>query len=180
MPTDAREAMARGVLTLPRLFAFEEIAWLREAAIAIARREGAGEARLRFAPRDLHDVHRAETGFRKLAAHPRLLGHVRQVAGGPVTLRATRLSVGAAFAVPADAADAVRAVVFLDTESSARLGSALLVEGTAAYHDPRPSEGTLAFVATFAWADARPEWIDGTLRSESDDCLWQTPFLAAG
>jgi hypothetical protein len=187
MPTDAPAAtVATGVLALPQLFAFEEIAWLREAAIAIAQREGAGREGLRFAqglrfaPRDLHDVHRAEAGFRKLAAHPRLLERVRQAAGGPVTPRATRLGVGAGFEVPADASDAVSAVVFLDVGPGSRLGSALLVDGTASYSDPRRSDGTLAFVATFAWADARPEWIDAGLRAEADDCPWQTPFMAAG
>jgi hypothetical protein len=181
MPTDAQaEASGGGVMALPLLFAFEEIAWLREAAIAIAQREGAGRGGPPSTPRDLHEVHRAETGFRKLAAHPRLLERVRQAAGGPVTLRATRLSVGAGFEVPADASDAVRAVVFLDAGPDSRLGSALLVEGTASYRDPRRSDGTLAFVATFAWADARPEWLGAALRAEADDCLWQTPFLAAG
>jgi hypothetical protein len=175
MPTEA--LAADGVLELPQLFAFEEIAWLREAAIAIGQREGAGRD---GRSRDVHDVHHAEAGFRKLAAHPRLLERVRQVAGGPVTLRATRLSVGAGFEVGADASDAVRAVVFLDAGAGSRLGSALLVDGTASYRDARPGAGTLAFVSTFAWADARPEWIDAALRSEADDCLWQTPFLAAG
>ena len=176
MPTEA----VNGVLALPLLFAFEEVAWLREAAIAIAQREGAGRDGLRFAQRELADVHRAETGFRKLAAHPRLLEHVRQAAGGPVTLRATRLSVGAGFEIPADASDAVRAVVFLDAGTGSRLGSALLVDGTASYSDPRRADGTLAFVATFTWADARSEWIDAGLRAEADDCLWQTPFAIAG
>jgi hypothetical protein len=182
MPTEVRaDTLApTGIQTLPLLFAFEEIAWLREAAIAIAQREGAGRVGLHFAPRDLHDVHRAETGFRKLAAHPRLLERVRERAGGPVTLRATRLSVGAGFEVPADASDAVRAVVFLDVGPGSRLGQALLVDGTASWRDPRHADGTLAFVATFAWADARPEWLHAALRSEADDCLWQTPFLAAG
>jgi hypothetical protein len=175
MPTDA--PAADGVLELPQLFAFEEIAWLREAAIAIAQREGAGR---NGHSRDVHDVHHGEAGFRKLAAHPRLLERVRQVAAGPVTLRATRLSVGPGFEVGADASEAVRAVVFLDTGVGSRLGSALLLDGTAAYRDARPAAGTLAFVATFAWADARPEWIDAALRNEPDDCLYQTPFLAAG
>jgi hypothetical protein len=177
MPTDNT---ADGALALPQLFAFEEVAWLREAAIALAQREGAARNGGRFAPRDLPDVHHAEAGFRKLAAHPRLLEHVRQAAGGPVTLRATRLHVGAGFEVPADASDAVRAVVFLDVGPGSRLGSVLLVDGTASYGDRRPSEGTLAFVATFGWADARPEWIDAGLRAEADDCLWQTPFAIAG
>lgn len=97
-----------------------------------------------------------------------------------MTLRATHLSVGAGFEVPADASDAVRAVVFLDAGPHSRLGQALLLDGTAFYRDPRRDTGTLAFVATFARADARPQWIDAALRSESDDCLWQTPFLAAG
>jgi hypothetical protein len=150
------------------------VAWLREAAIALAQREGG------FAPRDLPDVHRAEAGFRKLAAHPRLLARVQDVAGGPVILRVTRLCIGAAFDIAADASDAVRAVVFLDTGVGSRLGAALLVDGTASYRDPRPGDGTLAFVATFAWADARPQWLGAGLRAETDDCLWQTPFAIAG
>jgi hypothetical protein len=173
MPTD--EDVADGVHALSALFAFDEIAWLRETAIAIARREG-----VRSQPRDLPDVHRTEIGFRKLAAHPRLLAHVRRIAGGPVILRATRLSVGAGFEIAANASETVRAVIFLDAGPGARLGSALLVNGTASYRDPRQAPGTLAFVASFASADARPEWIGRALRAERDDCLWQTPFLAAG
>lgn len=98
----------------------------------------------------------------------------------PAEGRATRLSIGTGFMVTADASDAVRAVVFLDTGPGARLGAALLVAGTASYRDARQSPGTLAFIATFAWADARPPWIDAALRADADDCLRQTPFLAAG
>ena len=43
-----------GVLTLPQLFAFDEIAWLREAAVGLAQRHGAARGGDRFAPVSLH------------------------------------------------------------------------------------------------------------------------------
>jgi hypothetical protein len=174
MLTDAqvRAFAADGVLPLPELFAFDEVAWLREAAIALAQRAGGG----RYAPRSLPDVHHAEAGFRKLAAHPRLLDPVRQLAGGAVTLRETRLCIGTGFDIPADAAAQISAVIFLDAGAASRLGSALLVDGATRYRDARPSEKTLAFVAAFARADAETDRVS----AERDDCLWQMPFLAAG
>jgi hypothetical protein len=171
---------AGGVLPLPQLFAFDEIAWLREAAIALAQREGVTRDGRRFAPRTLRDVHHTEAGFRKLAAHPRLLEPVRQLASGAVVLRETRLCLGTGFDILANAAAEISAVVFLDNGSASRIGSALLVDGAVHYRDPRLSDSTLAFVATFAPSDARKDWTGEQLSAEKDDCLWQTPFLAAG
>jgi hypothetical protein len=60
-------------------------------------------------------------------------------------------------------------VVFLDVGPGSRLGSVQPIDGTASWRDARV--GALAFVATFASADARPKWIDAALRAEADDCL---------
>lgn len=167
---------AGGALPLPQLFAFDEVAWLRDAAIALAQSVGITRDGRRFAPRTLRDAHHAEAGFRKLASHPRLLDPVRQLAGGPVALRETRLCLGTGFDILANAADEISAVVFLDHSGAPRLGSALLIDGAVRYRDLRLTDNTLAFVGTFARADAT-----GTsLHAEADDCLWQTPFLAAG
>jgi hypothetical protein len=178
MLTDAqaRAFAASGALPLPQLFAFEEVAWLREAAIALAQREGITRDGRRFVSRTLRDVHHAEDGFRRLAAHPRLLEPVRQLAGGSVALHETRLCLGTGFDILANAADEISAVVFLDHSGAPRLGSALVVDGAVHYRDPRLTDSTLAFVATFARAAATA----AGLRAESDDCLWQTPFAAAG
>jgi hypothetical protein len=169
----------RGMLTLPQLFAFEEIAWLREAAVGLAQRHGAARSGGGFAPVSLHDVHLAEAGFRKLASHPRLLDPVARLFDGEVVLRGTRLCLGTGFDILATATDEISAVVFLDMTGGAtsRLGSALLVDGVEDYRDPTPSPGTLAFVATFARArdTAAPP-----RAGERDDCLWPDPHLAMG
>jgi hypothetical protein len=168
-----------GVLTLPQLFAFDEIAWLREAAVGLAQRHGAARGGDRFAPVSLHDVHLAEPGFRKLAAHPRLVGPVGRLFDGEAVLRGTRLCIGTGFDILANAADEISAVVFLDATGGAasRLGSALLVDGAVHYRDPRLSPSALAFVATFtrAQADAAEH-----PAGERDDCLWPDPHLAMG
>lgn len=182
MLTDAQVGAFRqaGVLALPQLFAFDEIAWLREAAIALAQRNGATRDGRSFMPASLRDVHRVEPGFRKLAAHPRLIGKLEQLFGGKVALRETRLCIGTGFDIPANAAAEISAVVFLDVAAGAasRLGSALLVDGAADYHDPRPSATTLAFVATFAGAGA--DWLAPGFAAERDDCLWPPPYMAIG
>src|SRR5690606_6455076 len=142
---------------LPRLFAFGEIAWLREAAIGLAQRHGAMRGISGFLPVSLHDVHLTEPGFRKLACHPRLVEPVARLFGGEAVLRGTRLCIGTGFDILANAADEISAVVFLDVTGGAesRLGSALLVDGAVHYRDPRLSPHTLAFVATFS--RGRPE-----------------------
>jgi hypothetical protein len=181
MLTDAQVSAFRqfGVLTLPQLFAFDEVAWLREAAVALAQRHGAARDGRGFAPASIRDVHQAEPGFRKLAAHPRLVEPLRQLFEGDVVLRETRLCIGTGFDILANSAAEISAVVFLDVAAGAgaRLGSALLVDGAAHFRDPRLSSSTLAFVATFARARSDADWL-GPI--ESDDCLWPTPFMAAG
>jgi hypothetical protein len=168
-----------GVLALPQLFAFEEIAWLREAAVGLAQRHGAARNGGSFAPVSLHDVHLAEPGFRKLAAHPRLIEPVTRLLEGEPALRGTRLCIGAGFDILANATEEISAVVFLDVTggTASRLGSALLVDGTVPYRDPRLSPSTLAFVATFTRAQAVAA---AHLAGERDDCLWPDPHLAMG
>lgn len=178
-----------GLVALPGLFAFGEIAWLREAAIALAVGHGATRDGRSFTPTTIRDVHLREPGFRKLAAHPRLLEPVRHLVGAEAGLLGTRLCLGAGFDSLANAAGEISAVVFLDVATAAtrggdRLGSALLVDGAAHYRDPRPSDGTVAFVASFgaipAPADAGPTSAWLRLTAESDDCLWPNPFAALG
>lgn len=72
MPTDADGVPAP-------LFAFEEIAWLREAAIAIAQREGAD--RDGIVPRDVRDVHCAPSPAS--ASSRRIRGCSRRFANAP-------------------------------------------------------------------------------------------------
>lgn len=182
MLTDAQVGAFRqaGVLALPQLFAFDEIAWLREAAIALAQRNGATRDGRAFAPAAVGDVHRVEPGFRKLAAHPRLIGPLQQLLDGKAVLRGTRLCIGTGFDMLASAASEISAVVFLDVASGAasRLGSALLVDGAAPYREPRPPPTTLAFVATFAGAGA--DRLAPGFAAERDDCLWPPPYMAIG
>lgn len=168
-----------GVLALPQLFAFEEIAWLREAAVGLAQRHGAARSGGNFTPVSLHDVHLTDSGFRKLASHPRLIEPVARLLDGEAVLRGTRLCIGTGFDILANAADEISAVVFLDVTggAGARLGSALLVDGAVHYRDPRLSPSTLAFVATFTRAQAEAAEHPA---SERDDCLWPDPHLAMG
>lgn len=169
----------RGALALPQLFTFEEIAWLREAAIALAQRHGATRDGRSFAPATVRDVHLAERGFYKLAAHPRVVDRLRQLVDGEIALRETRLCIGTGFDILPHAADEIGAIVFLDAASgpASRLGSALLVDGTAPSRDQHLSAGTLAFVATYARAENDTRWLGP---SEPDDCLWPSPFATAG
>jgi len=56
-------------------FAIDEIAWMREEAVSIARRLDA---------RAIRDVHRLDPGFACLAAHPRVVGMAAHALGSHV------------------------------------------------------------------------------------------------
>jgi len=81
-----------GYVVLPSLFAFDEIAWVRDEAQAVA---------LRHVPRDpwpeeapegtIYGVHRSEPVFRRLAAHPRLVRAARELLDTAPYIHQTRL-----------------------------------------------------------------------------------------
>jgi ectoine hydroxylase len=79
---------ASGYLVLPRLFAFDEIAWVRDEVRVVALRRGQDG---RAADGTIHGTHESEPTFRKLARHPRLLTIARDLLGGDVYIRHSRL-----------------------------------------------------------------------------------------
>jgi hypothetical protein len=84
-----------GFLPLPGLFAFDEVAWLRDEAQSLVLRRSrgeAGQAWVEEAPDGtIYGAHLDESPFAKLAAHPRILGAVRQLLDEPVYIHQTRL-----------------------------------------------------------------------------------------
>lgn len=88
----------RGFVTQPRLFAFEEIGWVRDEARVVSLRRGetgrtreddpwAGEA----PAGTIYGAHRGEAAFRKLAAHPRIVAAARDLMGDDVYVHQSRL-----------------------------------------------------------------------------------------
>ncbi len=70
-------ALGDGGLSPMHSFAIDEIAWMREEAVSIARR---------MDTRAIRDVHRLDAGFACLAAHPRIIGMAAHALGNPVAL----------------------------------------------------------------------------------------------
>jgi len=98
----SEEELARfdeaGYLFFPNLFSSDEAGRLkREAERVYASereevwREASGVARTAFA------AHRYNEGFRRLGAHPRLIGPVEQLLGGPVYMHQFKVNAKAAF-----------------------------------------------------------------------------------
>ena len=88
----------RGFLVQPRVFVFDEIAWVRDEARVVALRRGeAGRARAgdpwaAEAPEGtIYGAHLREPAFRKLAAHPRIVRIVRELLGEDVYVHQSRL-----------------------------------------------------------------------------------------
>jgi len=87
-----------GYVFLPNTFTADEVGVLRRRADAIFRmdreevwRESSGVARTAFA------AHTYDDGFRRLGAHPRLIGPVMQLLGGPVYMHQFKINAKAAF-----------------------------------------------------------------------------------
>lgn len=184
-----------GVLVVPDLFAFDEIAWLRDEAVAAALRHGATPDGGVFLPTSIRDLHRCEPGFRKLAHHPRLVELARSLLGGDVAIRETRLTVQSRFDLAAARPSELQAVIFLDHTPrrpdggvGGRLGSVLFVGAEARYGAMR-DDPALVFVVVFTRAthgqagisdDADDEPLLRPVSPEPDDCLWPSPYCAFG
>src|SRR4051794_30581670 len=97
--TDLRAPLQdQGYALRPSVFAFDEIAWVRDEARIVALRRGqaghapAGENWAYEAPEGtLYGQHLGESVFRKLAAHPRILTTARELLGGQVYIHQSRL-----------------------------------------------------------------------------------------
>lgn len=93
----------RGFLVQPQAFVFDEIAWVRDEARVVALRRGqAGRTQagdpwasnngVSEAPAGTtYGAHLGEPAFRKLAAHPRLVGVARELLGEDVYVHQSRL-----------------------------------------------------------------------------------------
>ncbi|MBV8535970.1 MAG: phytanoyl-CoA dioxygenase family protein [Alphaproteobacteria bacterium] len=88
----------RGFLVQPQAFVFDEIAWVRDEARVVALRRGqAGHARSSDpfageAPEGtVYGAHVSEPAFRKLSAHPRIVGVARELLGQDVYVHQSRL-----------------------------------------------------------------------------------------
>lgn len=84
-----------GFLPLPGLFAFDEVAWLRDEAQGLALRRSrseAGRSWVEEAPEGtIYGAHLDEGPFQTLAAHPRIAGAAGQLLGEPAYIHQTRL-----------------------------------------------------------------------------------------
>src|SRR5271170_7997109 len=87
-----------GFVVLPRAFAFDEIAWVRDEARVVALRRRprgrvAGDEPWADEAPDgtIYGAHLSEPAFRKLAAHPRILDAARQLLGDDVYIHQSRL-----------------------------------------------------------------------------------------
>lgn len=88
----------RGFVIQPRVFAFDEIAWVRDEARIVALRRGQagraqdGDAWAGEAPAGtIYGAHLGEAGFRKLAGHPRIVQVARELLGEEVYVHQSRL-----------------------------------------------------------------------------------------
>lgn len=155
-------------------FAFGELAWLREEAVAASRRSGPGATRV------VHDAHRLEPAFLLAARHPRLLNIVEAMLGGPVVLVATSLHFGANTLAPIAGAD-LRVSVHLGPapdlgvvrSEAGELGDVRVLEATDAATLPRDSLHLVLRYARWSGTDAR-------LTAIGDDGLWPPAAFCAG
>jgi hypothetical protein len=88
----------RGFLVQPQAFAFDEIAWVRDESRVVALRGSrAGRTQstdpwVSEAPAGtIYGAHLSEPAFRKLAAHPRIVGIARELLGEDVYIHQSRL-----------------------------------------------------------------------------------------
>jgi len=88
----------RGFLVQPQAFVFDEIAWVRDEARVVALRRGqAGRARgtdpfAAEAPEGtVYGAHLTDPAFRKLSAHPRIVGVAQEILGEDVYVHQSRL-----------------------------------------------------------------------------------------
>lgn len=231
-PEQIRRFREDGYLVLPALFAFDEIAWVRDEAQAVALRQVPRDPWPEEAPEGaIYGAHRAEPVFRRLAAHPRLIRAARELLDTAPYIHQTRLlpwrsaaSTEARFRRDAQAWSsldglmeprAVTAAVVLEDSAygsplsvvpgshrdpaastplslEAGLGTVVLFDANLSYalgragDRPYPRLYLVSFnAATNALATTprgAPYAAAGAeaLIEEADDCLWPTPWCAAG
>jgi Phytanoyl-CoA dioxygenase (PhyH) len=134
----------RGFLVQPQAFAFDEIAWVRDEARVVALRGGrAGRTQssdpwVAEAPEGtIYGAHLSEPAFRKLAAHPRIVGMARELVGEDVYIHQSRL-VSRFAEVRGDAAwrRDFRTWSAIDGLAAPRVVTAVIVLGDTAPSEP--------------------------------------------
>lgn len=153
--------------TLERaVFAPEELGWLAEEAqryadlLGIANNDTAA----------IEIPHHGREPFRRLVHHPRLLHRASGVLRSPVAV--ARVLTTAARAAPrvALARGEVAMIVALGSSADIRIGDIVIAQEATA----SPLRFERAFVAIYR-ADPTSQ-----LDTESDDCLWPSPWVVAG
>lgn len=220
-----------GYLVLPSLFAFDEIAWVRDEMQAVALRQVPREPWPTEAPEGtIYGAHRSEAVFRRLAAHPRLARAARDLLDtAPYILQTRLLPWRSAASTEAQSRrdaqawatldglnepKAVTAAVVIEDSAygspfsvvpgshlgetrppvalEAGLGSVILYDANLSYalgragDRPYPRLYLVSFNAVTNALATKPRGTPfmgaGTepLIEEADDCLWPTPWCAAG
>ena len=153
-------------------FAVDEIAWLREEAVSISRRKAA---------RNIGDVHLFDSGFARLAAHPRILDLAERALEGRAVLVASALHFAGAPDLAPVPSDCVRVVVDLGPSPDAAISRSGLhglgdVWVQEEFSESFAPGGKLIFAIDFrvgtGFENARPV---GT-----DDALWPQAAVCAG
>jgi len=230
-PEQIRRFHEDGYLVLPSLFAFDEIAWVRDETQAVALRQVPRDPWPEEAPEGtIYGVHRSEAVFRRLAAHPRLVHAARDLLDTAPYIHQTRLlpwrsaaATETRFRRDAQAwaaldglseTKAVTAAVVIEDGAygspltvvpgshrgadnapvalEAGLGSVILFDANLAYalgkagDRPYPRLYLVSFNAVTNALATSPRGTPymaasaETLIEEADDCLWPTPWCAAG
>jgi len=91
-PQQTQRYRDQGFLSLPGLFAFDEIGWIRDEAQAVALRTAARGSWPEEAPEGaIYGADRMEAAFGRLARHPRIVGAARTLLGDELYIHQTRL-----------------------------------------------------------------------------------------
>lgn len=91
-PEQSQHYRDQGFLALPGLFAFEEIAWIRDEAQAVSLRSSARGSWRDEAPEGaIYGTDRTEVSFGRLARHPRIVAAARALLGDDLYIHQSRL-----------------------------------------------------------------------------------------
>ena len=163
------------VLVMPEhraCFAVEEIAWLREEAVSISRRKDA---------RNIRDVHHFDSGFARLAAHPRILDLVEDALGSRALLVDSALHFADAPELASVPRDCLRVIVDLGPSPDAvapRSGFRGL--GDVWVHEPAGESFLPDDKLIFAMDFRRGAGIGQSRQAATDDALWPQAAVCAG
>lgn len=147
------------------LFAFDEVAWLRDEAVAAALRAGVTPAML-AAGAVLIDLDRTAPALGRLARHPRVLAYARERLGEGAAPVMTRLAFNRGRGLTAHGDVAI--ALDLDGVAVGRARAANQGDDLTS-----TAGATLTFIVDFHGAGA-------PVAAERDDCLWPQAHCVAG